>query len=105
MNAVDHRLEMGLLALMTIVVGVLAGWAIAKGSAGESAAWSAILMAIVNSIKEKWQSRTIDRMGQQLGQSQPPTEGPTGTRSDPISVEEVGPGTSATASPPAPQRS
>lgn len=89
MNTVDHRLEMALLALMTIVVGVLAGWAIAKGSAGESAAWSAILMAIVNSIKEKWQSRTIDRMGQQLGQSQPPTDGPIGTRSDPISVEEV----------------
>lgn len=70
----DHRLEMGLLALMTIVVGVLAGWAIAKGSAGESAAWSAILMAIVNSIKEKWQSRTIDRMGAQLATSAPTPE-------------------------------
>lgn len=89
MSAVDHRLEMALLALMTVVVGVLAGWAIAKGSAGESAAWSAILMAIVNSIKEKWQSRTIDRMGQQLGASQPPQEGPTGDVGDPISVKAV----------------
>ena len=70
----DSRFEMGLLALMTVVVGVLAGWAINKGSAGESAAWSAILMAIVNSIKEKWQSRTIDRMGAQLATSQPGTE-------------------------------
>jgi hypothetical protein len=88
-NAIDHRLEMGLLALMTIVVGVLAGWAIAKGSAGESAAWSAILMAIVNSIKEKWQSRTIDRMGQQLGASQPPGDGPSGAPGDPLhTVEE-----------------
>ena len=85
----DHRLEMGLLALMTIVVGVLAGWAIAKGSAGESAAWSAILMAIVNSIKEKWQSRTIDRMGAQLATSQPGADGPTGAITGPIATKEV----------------
>ncbi|WP_343518082.1 hypothetical protein [Sphingomonas sp.] len=79
MSNIDHRLEMGLLALMTIVVGVLAGWAIAKGSAGESAAWSAILMAIVNSIKEKWQSRTIDRMGANLANApaaEPPAKEP-----------------------------
>lgn len=80
MSNIDHRLEMGLLALMTIVVGVLAGWAIAKGSAGESAAWSAILMAIVNSIKEKWQSRTIDRMGANLANApaaEPPAKEPS----------------------------
>ncbi|WP_206432173.1 hypothetical protein [Sphingomonas sp. ABOLF] len=75
----DHRLEIGLLALMTVVVGVLAGWAIAKGSAGESAAWSAILMAIVNSIKERWQSRTIDRMGENLQRSAPTPQNVTET--------------------------
>lgn len=67
----DQRLEIGLLALMTTVVGLLAGWAIWKGSAGESAAWSAILMAIVNAIKERWQARTIDRQSAQLHASQP----------------------------------
>lgn len=84
----DQRLEIGLLALMTVVVGVLAGWAIAKGSAGESAAWSAILMAIVNSIKERWQSRTIDRMGENLNKSSPVSDTPTGTPGDPVHVTE-----------------
>lgn len=65
------RSEVGLLALMTIVVGVLAGWAIVRGSAGESAAWSAILMAIVNAVKERWQARTIDRQSAQLHASNP----------------------------------
>lgn len=78
----DHRPELALLAFMTAVVGALAGWAIWKGSAGESAAWSAILMAIVNSIKERWQSRTIDRMSDRQ------TQGPTGAPSDPVSVVE-----------------
>lgn len=84
----DRHLEIGLLALMTVVVGVLAGWAIYKGSAGESAAWSAILMAIVNSIKERWQSRTIDRMGENLQRSNPVTDGPTGAPGDPIHTKE-----------------
>lgn len=78
----SHKAEIGLLAFMTAVVGALAGWAIWKGSAGESAAWSAILMAIVNSIKERWQSRTIDRMSDRQSQ------GPSGSPADPVSVVE-----------------
>lgn len=81
----DHRFELMLLGLMTIVVGLLAGWAIWKGSAGESAAWSAILMAIVNSLKERWQARTIDRMSDRQSQ------GPTGSAGDPVNVVERGP--------------
>ena len=88
MNGDQHTLEVGLLAIIAVSVAVLAGWAIAKGSAGESAAWSAILMAIVNAIKERWQARTIDSMGRQLGASQPPSEGPTGSAGDPVHTAE-----------------
>ena len=88
MNRDPHTLEIGLLAVIAISVALLAGWAISKGSAGESAAWSAILMAIVNSIKERWQSRTIDQMGRQLGASTP-GDTATGKPGDPVhTVEE-----------------
>lgn len=75
-----HKAEIGLLALIALAVSALAGWAIARGSAGESAAWSAILMAIVNSVKERWQARTIDRMSDRQSQ------GPSGSPGDPVSV-------------------
>lgn len=70
--ATDHTSEIVLLGLIAIGVTVLAGLAIWKGEKGEAAAWSTVLMAIVNAIKERWTQRSIDRMGQQLGQSQPP---------------------------------
>lgn len=89
MNRDPHTLEIGLLAIIAVSVAILAGWAIAKGSAGESAAWSAILMAIVNSIKERWQARTIDSMGKQLGASTP-GDVASGRPNDPVhTVEET----------------
>ncbi|WP_454280598.1 hypothetical protein [Sphingomonas sp. Marseille-Q8236] len=73
MNSEQTRLEVGLYALIAVIAGVLAGLSIRSNDAAGAAAWSALLMAIVNAIKEARQSRTIDRMGQQLG---PNTEQP-----------------------------
>ncbi len=67
----DQRLDVALLALVTIVVGGLAGWSIAQDRAGDAAAYAAILMAIVNSVKDRWSARTIDRQSEQLHASNP----------------------------------
>lgn len=62
-------MEIGTLALVAIIAGVMAGLSIHGKDASGAAAWSALLMAIINTIKEARSSRTIDRMGQQLNTS------------------------------------
>lgn len=77
-------MEIGLLGLVAIVAGVMAGLSIHNKDASGAAAWSALLMAIVNTIKENRQSRTIDRMGQSLANappSEPPAPNPEGPKS------------------------
>lgn len=71
MNAEQTRLELGVYALIVLVAGSMAGLSIWAKDANGAAAWSALLMAIVNAIKEARQSRTIDRMGAQLATSAP----------------------------------
>lgn len=84
----NNLLEMGTLALVAIIAGIMAGISIRSGDASGAAAWSALLMSIINTIKEARSSRTIDRMGQALSTSTP-SDGPTGTPSDPVAVTEV----------------
>jgi hypothetical protein len=77
----DHGGELVLLGIIALGVCVLAGLAYYKGDPQAGAAWSVVLMAIVNSIKERWQTRSIDRMGQSLANAppaDPPAEGPGG---------------------------
>lgn len=62
----DHMTEIALLGIISIGVIMLAKDAIAKGSAGEASAWTAVLMAIINAIKERWTQRSLDRMGANL---------------------------------------
>lgn len=62
----DHLSEIVLLGIIAIGVMLLMARAIDKSAAGEAASWSAILMAIINAIKERWQQRSLDRMGQSL---------------------------------------
>lgn len=73
----DHGSEILVLAIIAIGCMILAGFAIHDNSAGEASAWTAVLMAIINAIKERWQNRSIDRMGDQLAQATPtsPTDG------------------------------
>lgn len=71
----DHTSEIVLLGIVAIGAMILAGMAIEQDKAGEASAWTALLMAIVNAIKERWQQRSLDRMGQSLANS-PPTEPP-----------------------------
>ena len=67
----DHVYEVGLLALIAGGMIYLAGEAIDANKAGEASAWTAVLMAIVSAIKERWTQRSMDRMGQSLAASAP----------------------------------
>lgn len=71
MTANDHLAEIVLLGIIAVGVMVLMGLAIRDNSAGEASAWTAILMAIINAIKERWQQRSLDRMGQSLANAPP----------------------------------
>lgn len=75
----DHGGELVLLSMISIGVCLLAGAAYWRGANEAATAWSAVLMAIINAIKERWQGRSIDRMGQSLANAppaDPPAEGP-----------------------------
>jgi len=62
----DHFSEILLLAIIAAGVIYLAASAIGADKAGEASAWTAVLMAIINAIKERWTQRSLDRMGQSL---------------------------------------
>jgi hypothetical protein len=67
----DHGSEILLLGLIAAGVIYLAGQAIDADKAGEASAWTAVLMQIINAIKERWTQRSVDRMGQNLANSPP----------------------------------
>ncbi len=58
--------ELGLLAMVALIAGVMAGLSIHAKDASGAAAWSALLMSIISTVKEGRQGRTIDRMGASL---------------------------------------
>ena len=68
------RWEMGLLALVALASAALAAMSIRSNDASGAAAWSALLMAIINTVKERGQTRTIDRMQEGLQRSAPTPE-------------------------------
>lgn len=78
-QASEHRIEIWLLGMIALGVMVLAAISIAKSEAAEASAWTAVLMAIINAIKERWQQRSLDRMGQSLANA-PPAQPPAGTQ-------------------------
>lgn len=71
----DHLSEILLLGVVAIGVIILARDAIHSDKAGEASAWTAVLMAIISAIKDRWAQRSVDRMGQSLANS-PPAEPP-----------------------------
>jgi hypothetical protein len=73
------RWELGLLALVAVIAGIMAGLSIHANDASGAAAWSALMMAIINTVKEGRQSRTIDRMQEGLQRSAPTPETPDRT--------------------------
>lgn len=85
----DHFSEIVLLGVIAVGMILAIRQAISLNHAAEASAYTAVLMAIISAIKERWTQRSVDRMGQQLGASQPPAEGPTGAPDDPIAVKEV----------------
>lgn len=66
-----HSSEIWVLGIIAVGVMVLAGMAIAKNNASEASAWTAVLMAIIGAIKDRWNARSVDRMGDQLAGSAP----------------------------------
>lgn len=71
----DHFSEIVLLGIIAVGVIHLCHNAIEAGKAAEASAWTAVLMAIISAIKERWTQRSVDRMGQSLANS-PPAEPP-----------------------------
>jgi len=71
----DHGSEVLILGIIAVGVMILAGMAIKANNAGEASAWTAVLMAIIGAIKDRWQGRSVDRMGASLANS-PPAEPP-----------------------------
>ncbi|OHD00906.1 MAG: hypothetical protein A2885_13450 [Sphingopyxis sp. RIFCSPHIGHO2_01_FULL_65_24] len=71
----DHGSEVLILGIIAVGVMILAGMAIEANNAGEASAWTAVLMAIIGAIKDRWQGRSVDRMGASLANS-PPAEPP-----------------------------
>lgn len=67
--------ELSLLAIVAVIAGIMAGLSIHGKDASGAAAWSALLMAIINTVKEARQGRTIDTMGRSLANA-PPAEPP-----------------------------
>ncbi|QTH24593.1 hypothetical protein HRJ34_14960 [Rhizorhabdus wittichii] len=75
----DHGADLILLGVIAIIVGVLAGLSIHAGEKGEAAAYVAVFMAIISTIKERWTQRSVDRMSAQLQQSAPAPNPPNET--------------------------
>lgn len=78
----DHGSEIILLGMIAVGTMVLNAQAIQNGHAGEASAYTAILMAIINAIKERWTQRSVDRMGASLANA-PPSDPPTPNPDDP----------------------
>lgn len=85
----DHGSEILLFALIAGGVLWLLGKVVDKGVTGwDVAACLLVLQGIISAVKERWTQRSVDRMGQIVGQSQPPVDGPSGTPGDPITVTQ-----------------
>lgn len=68
----QHGSEIFLLGLIAAGVVWLLGKIIEKGGDGyDLAAFLLVLQAIVTAIKDRWQQRSVDRMGDQLAGSMP----------------------------------
>lgn len=81
----DHGSEIILLGLIAGGVVWILVKVIDKGVVGwDVAACLLVLQGIISAIKERWTQRSVDRMGQQLGQSQPPSDSPSGNADDPV---------------------
>lgn len=75
----DHFSEITVLAVIAVGVIWLANGAIKGNDAGEASAWTAVLMAIISAIKDRWSQRSVDRMGQSLANApaaDPPAQEP-----------------------------
>lgn len=88
----DHGNEIALLAAIAVGVMILMGVGQRHATEGhpfDPSAYLVVLTLIVGAIKERWTQRSVDRMGDQLGASQPPGDMPSGTPEDPTSVKVV----------------
>lgn len=83
MKRSDHLHEIALLAL--IAAGVLIVMLVGHHDSTperpfDPSAYLVVLTLIVGAIKERWTQRSVDRMGDQLAGSAPPSTGPQDVR-------------------------
>ncbi|MEJ7933474.1 hypothetical protein WG907_04280 [Sphingobium sp. AN558] len=71
----DHFSEILLLGLIAGGMIMSIRQAISMNHAAEASAYTAVLMAIISAIKERWTQRSVDRMGQSLANA-PPSDPP-----------------------------
>lgn len=80
----DHISEIGLLGwlgtgvLAVLIIGAVKGQ-LSGPSALDVAAFLLVLQRIVEAVQKRWEQRSLDRMGQQLGNSAPTPETVTST--------------------------
>lgn len=89
----DHGSEIILLGILGGGVLAILGVSAAEGTLGgehaiDVAAFLLVLQRIVEAVQKRWEQRSLDRTTAQLGASQPPVDGPSGTPGDPISVTQ-----------------
>jgi len=80
----DHGSEIALLGwlgsgvIAVLIIGVFKGQ-LAGASAIDVAAFLLVLQRIVEAIQKRWEQRSLDKMGQQLGASAPTPDTVTST--------------------------
>lgn len=95
MPATDHGSEIGLLAIIAagtlILLGLGLYTASKNGTQFDPSAYLVVLTLIVGAIKERWLSRSVDRMGQNLANAPPTADpnAPSGTPEDPLNIQGV----------------
>jgi hypothetical protein len=90
----DHGSEITLLGIIAVGVLVLMGIGhrySLPDKPFDPSAYLVVLTLIVGAIKERWTQRSVDRMGQQLADSQPveDKEKPSGNPDDPVTVQQA----------------
>lgn len=78
----EHGSEIFLLYGVAVIIGVLAGIGIYRSGSGfDPSAYLVVLTLIVGAVTKRWDTRSIDRMGQSLANA-PPAQPPAGTEGD-----------------------
>lgn len=90
----DHGSEIGLLTVVAVGDMMLMAYghrmAMLSDQQFDPSAYLVVLTLIVGAIKERWLSRSVDRMGQIVGDSRPANDNLNGAEPVDVNVAEQG---------------